>query len=62
MVSARYSYAGKAADAFALLGQSIPGIKDGLNDYREGNDISFYDLNMKLNYKLNSNNRLFFSV
>lgn len=62
MVSARYSYAGKAADAFALLGQSIPGIKDGLNDYREGNDISFYDLNMKLNYKLNSNNRLFFSA
>lgn len=62
IVSGRYSYAGMTADGFVSL-LDVMGINGGaLRDYNTGNDVSFYDLNMKLNYKINENNRLFFSA
>jgi len=62
MLSGRYSYAGKTADNFAKLADNIGILKKELDNYREGNDISFYDLNLKMNYKINENNRLFLSA
>lgn len=60
--SGRYSYAGKVADNFVGLAKDVGFMKSELNNYSEGNDISFYDLNLKLNYKINPNNRLYFSA
>ena len=58
ILSGRYSYAGNVADNIVNLAKEV-GLK---SDYREGNDVSFYDLNLKMNYKINANNRLFFSA
>ncbi len=58
ILSGRYSYAGVTADNFVKLIEEV-----GFStDYRDGNDVSFYDLNLKVNYKINDNNRLFFSA
>ena len=62
IISGRYSYAGKVADNFVSLAESVGFMKKELSNYREGNDVSFYDLNLKMNYKINDNNRLFFSA
>lgn len=61
ILSGRYSYAGFMADNFAKLGENIGFLKSALQDYRSGNDVSFYDLNLKMNYKIDANNRLYFS-
>ncbi|HAH25065.1 MAG TPA: TonB-dependent receptor [Prolixibacteraceae bacterium] len=60
IVSGRYSYAGLTANGAGLLGQSL-GIK-GLRDFNAHNEINFYDLNAKVNYKVNDKNHLFLSA
>lgn len=57
MLSGRYSYAGLVANQFAKLNSIIP----ALNNFRNGNEINFYDLNGKYNVKLNEKNHLFLS-
>jgi len=62
IISSRYSYAGFVADnVLSLLDEMNIG-GTGIKDYRSGNDVSFYDINLKLNTKLNNNNRLFLSA
>lgn len=60
IVSGRYSYAGAMVNAFGSLGGNI-GIHS-LNNFQSDNDISFYDLNAKLNYKLGDKDRIYASV
>lgn len=60
IVSGRYSYAGLTANGAGLLGQSLR--IGNLRDFSANNEINFYDLNAKLNYKLNDRNHLFLSA
>ncbi|HAH24563.1 MAG TPA: hypothetical protein DCL77_12570 [Prolixibacteraceae bacterium] len=60
ILSGRYSYAGLTANGAGLLGQSL-GIK-GLRDFSAHNEINFYDLNAKVNFKVNDKNHLFLSA
>lgn len=61
ILSGRYSYAGLVADNFAKIGEGLGFLRGIFEDYRSGNDVSFYDLNLKTNYKINKNDRLYFS-
>ena len=60
MVSARYSYAGHTANglgsAFQYLGVS------SLRDFNPNNEISFYDVNAKVNLELDEKNHFYFST
>lgn len=60
IVSGRYSYAGLTANGAGLLGQQlrIP----GLRDFSANNEINFYDLNAKVNYKITDKDHLFLSA
>jgi len=60
IVSGRYSYAGLTANGAGLLGQSLR--IGSLMDFNANNEISFYDLNAKVNYKMNDKNHLFLSA
>ncbi len=60
IISGRYSYAGLTANGAGLLGQSLR--IGGLKDFNDNNEISFYDLNAKVNYKINDKNHLFLSA
>lgn len=60
IVSSRYSYAGLTANAGGLLGQSLR--IGSLMDFNDHNEISFYDLNTKINYRINDKNHLFLSA
>lgn len=60
IVSGRYSYAGLTANGAGSLGQQL-GIAS-LRDFSGNNEISFYDLNAKVNYKINDKNHLFLSA
>jgi hypothetical protein len=60
IISGRYSYAGLTANSAGLLGQSLR--VGSLMDFEANNEINFYDLNAKVNYKFNDNNHLFFSA
>lgn len=60
IISGRYSYAGLTANAAGLLGQSLR--IGSLNDFNSNNEINFYDLNMKTNYRINENNHIFLST
>jgi len=53
IVSGRYSYAGLTANAFGLLGQALR--ITSLRDFTPENEINFYDLNAKVNYKFKNN-------
>ena len=59
MLSGRYSYAGLTANAFGLLGQALR--ITTLMDFDPVNEINFYDLNAKLNYRF-KNNHIFISA
>ncbi len=59
MVSGRYSYAGFTANSLGSLGQNI-GIW-ALRNFNSNNEINFFDLNAKMNYKLNSKDHLYLS-
>jgi len=62
IISGRYSYAGFVADNVLSLLDELDMGGQGIKDYRRGNDVSFYDINLKLNTKLNNNNRLYYSL
>lgn len=53
IISGRYSYAGLTANTFGSLGQTLR-ISD-LMDFTNKNEINFYDLNAKVNYKIKNN-------
>ena len=53
IISGRYSYAGLTANSLGSLGQVI-GLRS-LRDFDNHNEINFYDLNSKVNYKINNN-------
>lgn len=62
IVSGRYSYTGATLNLLAgKLGNEVLGIS-ALNNFNDQNDISFYDVNAKLNYKINENNHIYFST
>ena len=62
LISGRYSYVGEAANLFAgKIGHDLLNISS-LNNYSSSNDISFYDFNVKLNYVINKNNRIYLSA
>ncbi len=60
IVSGRYSYAGLTANGAGLLGQSLR--IGSLRNFNANNEISFYDFNAKVNYKINDKNHLFLSA
>lgn len=60
ILSGRYSYAGLTANGAGLLGQSLR--IGSLMDFNAHNEINFYDLNAKVNYKVNDKNHLFLSA
>lgn len=60
MVSGRYSYAGLTANSFGELGQTL-GIYQ-LRNFNSSNEINFYDLNVKMNYKLTDKDHLYLSA
>ncbi len=53
IICGRYSYAGLIANAFGLLGQALR--IGSLMDFNANNEINFYDLNAKVNYKIKNN-------
>jgi len=59
IVSGRYSYAGLTANTLGSLGQSL-GLRS-LRDFDNHNEIDFYDLNAKVNYKI-KNDHFYLSV
>jgi hypothetical protein len=62
IVSGRYSYAGQTLNLLAgKLGRDALGIH-GLRNFSDQNKISFYDLNAKLNYKINDQNHIYLST
>ncbi|MCG8412178.1 MAG: carboxypeptidase-like regulatory domain-containing protein [Bacteroidales bacterium] len=62
LITGRYSYAGFVADNFADIAYDIGLFRSDLANYKKGNKVNFYDLNLKLNYIIDDNNRLFFSA
>lgn len=60
IISGRYSYAGLTANGAGLLGQRLR--IGSLMDFNANNEINFYDLNAKVNYKVNDKNHLFLSA
>jgi hypothetical protein len=59
LVSGRYSYTGTAANGIEALTQVIPVYP--LRNMPAHNKVWFYDLNFKLNYTINSKNRVYLS-
>ncbi|HAF27775.1 MAG TPA: hypothetical protein DCG75_01895 [Bacteroidales bacterium] len=59
IISGRYSYAGVVANGIYELGNivSIP----SLNNFSGDNDVSFYDLTLKINHTINEKNRIYLS-
>ncbi len=60
IVSGRYSYAGKVANLFGKLGKELNIYE--LNNFSDKNEVSFFDINAKINYQVNDNNRAYFSL
>lgn len=60
IVSGRYSYAGTTVNLLGSLGQQLR--IGSLRDFNNHNEINFYDLNTKVNYELDSNNRFYLSA
>jgi len=62
IVSGRYSYAGQTLNLLAgKLGSDLMNIRS-LRNFNDQNDIRFYDLNAKINYKINDKNHIYFST
>lgn len=53
IISGRYSYAGLMANSLGSLGQELR--IGSLRDFQNKNEINFYDLNAKVNYKIKNN-------
>ncbi len=60
IVSGRYSYAGAVANGIYELADMI--YLPALNDFPGNNDISFYDLTLKINHTINHKNRIYLSA
>ena len=62
IVSGRYSYAGQTLNLLAgKIGSELMNIR-GLRNFNDQNDIRFYDLNAKINYRINDKNHIYFST
>jgi len=61
MAAGRFCYAGKTGWGMAELGDAV-GIRTVEFPVNKSNKLWFYDLNMKTNYTLNTNNRIYLSV
>jgi hypothetical protein len=62
IVSGRYSYAGQTLNLLAgKLGSELMNIH-GLRNFNDQNDIRFYDLNAKVNYRIDDKNHIYFST
>ncbi|UKJ07333.1 TonB-dependent receptor [Solitalea lacus] len=60
MISGRYSYAGQVVNGLGHVLQQFN--ITGLQNFSTKNRINFYDINAKINYKLNEKNRFYFSI
>ena len=62
IVSGRYSYAGETLNFFGgKIGGDALKLR-ALNNFNDQNDISFYDFNAKINYKVDKNNHIYLST
>lgn len=62
IVSGRYSYAGQTLNLLAgKLGSELLNIYS-LRNFNDQNDIRFYDLNGKVNYRIDERNHIYFST
>jgi len=61
IISGRYSYAGQVVNLGGLFGQEVLHIP-ALNNFDDQNKINFYDLNAKINYRINDQNHLYLST
>jgi hypothetical protein len=61
IVSGRYSYAGQTLNLAGKFGQEVLQIWE-LRNFNDQNKINFYDLNAKINYRINDKNHLYFST
>ncbi|OJJ21850.1 hypothetical protein BKI52_11090 [marine bacterium AO1-C] len=59
LISGRYGYLGHTGNFFA---KNLNGIVPGVDKFGENNEITFYDLNAKINVRLNKNNKIYFSA
>ena len=59
IVSGRYGYLGYTANQLASHFSSL---NPQIQSFGKNNEISFYDLNAKINVKLNKNNKVYFST
>lgn len=58
LISGRYSYAGYVANKVYSLNSIIKPLKD----FKKGNEVNFYDLNFKFNYKLTNKDHIYLST
>ena len=61
IVSGRYSYAGQVVNLGGMFGQEVLHLY-ALNNFNNQNKINFYDLNAKINYRINDKNHLYLST
>jgi len=61
IISGRYSYAGQTLNLAGLFGQEVLQIWE-LRNFNDQNKINFYDLNAKVNYRINDKNHIYFST
>ena len=62
IISGRYSYAGQTLNLLAgKLGRDVLNIWE-LRNFNDKNEINFYDLNAKINYRINDKNHIYFST
>jgi len=61
IVSGRYSYAGQTLNLAGKFGQEVLQIWE-LRNFNDQNKINFYDLNAKINYRINDKNHLYLST
>lgn len=61
IISGRYSYAGQTLNLAGKFGQEILQIWE-LRNFNDQNKINFYDLNAKINYRINDKNHIYFST
>jgi hypothetical protein len=61
IISGRYSYAGQTLNLAGKFGQEVLQIWE-LRNFNDQNEINFYDLNAKINYRINDKNHLYLST
>ena len=61
IISGRYSYAGQTLNLAGKFGQEILNIWE-LRNFNDQNEINFYDLNAKVNYRINDKNHIYLST